>query len=140
MVLAARLELLRYGLVTEAQDLLNVVDTGEKDEDENEEAVEEKTAEPLINAEADAKLRIEIEEAVQRMKDNAGVQPGQEPAPSRNVETLRQMYVKTFLKKLAGKNVCPRCKGGWQKVVLYKSRIVYSLKPGTVSTAVGYVC
>lgn len=135
MVLAARLELLRYGLITEAQELLYSVNTGEKDDD-NEEAEEADAAEP-IDAEQDANLRIEIEEAVERMKLKAGVNSGQEPAPTRNVETLRQAYIKGFLKKLSGANKCPRCKGGWQKIVLYKSRIVYSLRPGTVSTAVG---
>nr|CAG4636748.1 EOG090X00BV [Ceriodaphnia reticulata] len=136
MVLAARLELLRYGLITDAQQFLQVVNTGEHDEDEGSEAEEEGASKPA-SEEADENLRIEISEAIQRMKEDAGVNFVDEPAPTRNVENLRQMYIKGFLKKLAGKNKCGKCKGGWQRVVLYKSRIVYSLTAGTVSTAVG---
>lgn len=136
MVLAARLELLRYGLITEAQQFLQVVNTGEHDEDDGSEAEEEGVPKPA-SEEADENLRIEIAEAVQKMKEDAQVNFVDEPAPTRNVENLRQMYIKGFLKKLAGKNKCTKCKGGWQKVVLYKSRIVYSLTAGTVSTAVG---
>ena len=136
MVLSARLELLRYGLITEAQQLLQVVSTGEHDEDEGSEAEEEGAKKPA-NEEADEYLRIEIADHVQRMKAEAGVNYVDGPALTRNVENLRQTFVKGFLKKLAGKNKCVKCKGGWQKVVLYKSRIVFNLTAGTVSTAVG---
>lgn len=134
IVLSARLELLCCGLITEAQELLKVVDTGEHDEElEGLDAIDtEKDDE-----EANESLRIEVNEAVQRMKEKAGIHIGEEPAPTRNVENMRQTYLKSFLKKIGTRNKCYRCGGGWHKIVIYKSRIVYSLRPGTVSTAVG---
>lgn len=182
MILSARLELLRFGLIIEAQELLSVIDIDEDGFNEDDKAEEDdmeemdeidekkyqekkekkdkknkkdkksKKGDGGITKDDDVKKELEkqkrlsmlknlLEETVEKMKEKASVGSREEQAPTRHVETLKHLYMKTFLNRLPGKkssSVCSRCKGGWHKIVLYNSRIVYSLKGDTVSTAVGY--
>lgn len=139
MVLVAQLELLLYGLITEAQELWQHVNPHEETNADDDEEAEEEGKKTVFSEEAEEELRIHIHEVVERMKKDAGVVSGARPALTRNVENLRQMFIKNFIDSISskGNSKCARCKGGWQKIILYKSRIVFSLKPGTVSTVVG---
>ena len=150
MILIARLELLKYGLITEAQQLHQIVEShgGDENDESASEAEEEaettdagtgKKSEKKDSKAVLEKLRKDIDEALDKIKSDNQIESGSIPTSTRNVETLRQMYINSFLKKLAVKKVCTACKGGWKKIVLYQSRIVFSLYCGTTSVAIGYV-
>nr|CAG4647637.1 EOG090X00BV [Moina brachiata] len=112
LLLAGQLDLLHNGLMTEALQLLEVLQIKEDQEEED-------------------------DEVVARMKKAAGVESEGDIPPTRNVETLRQMYVKSFIGKVAAASLCRKCKGGWKKLQQYKSQVVYILKPGTALKSVG---
>lgn len=139
MILVAQLELLQYGLITEALDLWQIVNPHDEEIEDDDEEAEEEGKKAFLSEEAEEHMRIHIHEVVEKMKKDAGIASGARPALTRNVENLRQTFIKTFLDSIATKanSKCTRCKGGWQKIILYKSRIVFSLKPGTVSAVVG---
>lgn len=139
MILVAQLELLQYGLITEALDLWQIVNPHDEEIADDDEEAEEVGKKAFLSEEAEEHMRIHIHEVVEKMKKDAGIASSARPALTRNVENLRQTFIKTFLDSIATKanSKCTRCKGGWQKIILYKSRIVFSLKPGTVSAVVG---
>lgn len=161
MILIARLELLKYGLITEAQQFHQIVEVhgvDENDESASETEVDAKEEDGIVLEEAEEdekkgsgekkkgketkatleKMMKDINEAMKKIKKEHGIKPNDIPPPiTRNVEHLRQSYINSFLKKLSVKKVCSLCKGGWKKVVLYQSRIVFSLYRGTSSVAIG---
>lgn len=134
-VLSGQLELLKYGLVTEAQQLASMgIKKHNLDEDEIKKSDKDKGAEE----QSLMQQALEIEQMVREFKENNGICEDQ--APTRCVESLRQTCTKEYLKKLVGAGKCKRCKGGWQNMVFYKSRIVFSLRRSTVSShQIGYI-
>lgn len=126
--------------MTEALQLVEVLQI--KEDQEEEDDVDEiiqaaKEREKSEHAEDDESLAIRIKEVVSKMKKAAGITRKGDIPPTRNVESLRQMYVKSFISKVVTASRCRKCKGGWKKLQLYKSQIVYILKPGTALKSVG---
>ena len=78
----------------------------------------------------------DIQAQVSKFKEEAG-DLLEENSSSRHVENLRLLLTKSFYHRQTAGTKCISCSGGWKTIVFYKSRIVYTLKPGTVSTAIG---
>nr|CAG4649915.1 EOG090X00BV [Sida crystallina] len=142
-LLVGQLKLLEEGLLIPAQQLkqLSRVHDESDEEDEDKEKKDKKTSKSQARKVVDQKKKIEIEAKVQSLLEENKVAWNEasvsgKPLPTRHVESQRQQWVNDFQKQtVMGK--CSKCSGGWSKVVLYKSRIVFVLKPGTVSTAIG---
>lgn len=128
-----QLQLLKYGLITEAHNLWQKVKPDEEDYDEEEGKTTQLSEEQRIE------LRINIKEEIDRAKADAGITCGDNPPTTRNVENLRFEFLKLFMQKFqTGKKKCAQgCKGGFEKVQQYRSRIVYSLKHDTPTTSLG---
>jgi hypothetical protein len=57
--------------------------------------------------------------------------------PTRHAEGQKQILIDEYKKKAMNAGKCAHCEGGWKKIALYKSRIVFSLRPGTEATGIG---
>ena len=135
-LLAGQLELLEHGQLIPAQQLKELAHIKD-DLDEEEEEVKPSTKSHKSKAQ-DQELKQDIESKVKSLLEECGaLEQSEKPLPTRHVEGLRQTLINEYKKKavLAGK--CSHCEGGWKKIVLYKSRIVFSLRPGTVATGIG---
>jgi len=127
-MLIGQLELLRYGLITEAQLLAESIHVDE----DNEEEIE--AGEIKMKKKGETNKVADIEEKVLQFKEAAGVIESQpECPPTRSVESIKE----SLLKNLKERKTCMKCKGAWKKIVLYKSRVVYSLTSKTVTMGVG---
>ena len=139
--MCGQLELLKQGLVTEAQELIENVDfsSAEEDEEEEDKKKTKTKTKKTKRAGRDADVAKQVEEAVKRLKERGGAVCSQEDqAPTRSVESLRQAYVNEFLKKNQSKANCVECKTkGWKSIMLHDSRIVYSVYSGGVTVPVG---
>lgn len=133
VLLVGQLQLLKYGLIAEAHNLWQKVKPIEEDFDEEEGKTSQLTEEQLCE------LRMNIQEEIDRAKKDAGISCGDNPPLTRNVENLKMEFLKLFMQKFqAGKKKCSQgCKGGFDKVQQYRSRIVYSLKHDTPTTSLG---
>lgn len=128
-MIIGQLELLHYGLITEAQQLAESIHIDE-DYDEEVEPGESKT-----QKQGERNKVEDIQEKVLQFKEAAGVVEGQrECPPTRSVESIKE----SLLKSLKERKSCMKCKAGWKKMVLYRSRVVYCLTSKTVSMGVGY--
>ena len=81
----------------------------------------------------------EIEAQVKKYKEMAGITKPDHRVTSRHVESMRLALVKQFNARISAATKCKDCKGGWDKIVFYKSKIVYVLKKDTLITNIGYV-
>nr|CAG4641431.1 EOG090X00BV [Eurycercus lamellatus] len=134
-IFSGQLELLKYGLITDAQQLMESMENRDYEAGEEDEKVDRAQSD-----ESDAQFKMEIEELVEKIKLKNGVTSQEDSMPTRNVESLRQAFVFNFIHDLSnGKSPCRKCKGGWNKMVLYKSQIVFDLKPNTEYCALGGV-
>ena len=132
-LLAGQLELLEYGQLIPAHQLKELFPFNDKKEGKGRPSTKSHNARAQ-----DQKLKQDIEAKVKSLLEECGVlKQDEKPYPTRHVEGLRQTLINEYKKKavLAGK--CSHCEGGWKKIVLYKSRIVFSLRPGTVATGIG---
>ena len=134
-LLTGQLELLRYGLLTQAQQLKDSLQLSDNDDEDVDDTIKYSKKSQKKALDEEAAIR-EIEAQVAKFKAEAG-DFLQEDSSSRHVENLRLMLTKNFYSRLSAGTKCAKCKGGWKTIVFYKSRIVYTLKAGTVSTAVG---
>ncbi len=120
--MAGQLKLLDYGLLIPAQELKEIVKQEDKEEGK----------ERRSKSYMDERRKQEIEDKVQNyLKESGALQLEEKPLPTRHVEAMRQSIIKEY--KQASKK-CDTCSGGWHKIILYESRIVYSLKHGTIDT------
>jgi hypothetical protein len=120
--LEGQLKLLDYGLLIPAQELKEIV------KQEDKEGGRGRRSKSCM----DEQRIQEIEEKVQNyLKESGALQWEEKPLPTRHVEAMRQSLIKEC--KQASKK-CDTCSGGWHKVILYESRILYSLKNGTMDT------
>jgi hypothetical protein len=86
----------------------------------------------------DQELKLYIEAKVKSLLEECGaLEQNEKPYPTRHVEELRQTLISEYKKKATTTGKCTHCNGGWNKVVLDKSRILFSLRPGTVATGMG---
>jgi len=129
------LELLRYGLLTQAQQLAEYTRSNDNENEDVDETIKYSTKSQKKAVEEEEAVR-EIEAQVAKFKKEAG-DLVEKNTTSRHVENLRLTLAKSFYQRQGSGTKCLTCSGGWKTIVFYKSRIVYTLKPGTVSTAVG---
>ncbi len=86
----------------------------------------------------DQEKKRDIEAKLKSLLEECGVlEQDEKPYPTRHVEGFRQTLISEYKKKAATNGKCTHCNGGWKKIVLYKSRIVFSLRSGTVATGIG---
>ena len=128
-----QLQLLKYGLITDAYNLWQNVKPNVEDYDED----EGKTTQ--LNEEQLHELRVNIEEEIKRAKQVAGITSGNNPPPTRHVENMKMEFLKQFMLKFkTGKKKCAQgCKGGFERIQPYRSHIVYSLRHDTPTTSLG---
>ena len=126
---------MRYGLLTQAQQLVDSIHIGENKHEDVDDTVRYATKTQKKALDEEEAVR-EIEAQVKKFKEDAG-DLLEENCTSRHVENLRLTLTKNFYHRQSAGTKCLTCSGGWKTIVFYKSRIVYTLKPGTVSTAVG---
>nr|CAG4642277.1 EOG090X00BV [Evadne anonyx] len=134
-LLTGQLELLRYGLLTQAHQLTDRMHSEEDENEDVDDTIKYSTKTQRKTLDEEEAVR-EIEAQVEKYKEEAG-ELLEEDCSSRHVENLRLLLTKTFYHRQSAGTKCVTCSGGWKSIVFYKSRIVYTLKPGTVSTAVG---
>lgn len=133
LVLVGQLQLLKYGLIIDAHNLWQKAKPTVEDYDED----EGKTTQ--LNEEQLEELRLNIEEEIKRAKEDAGITCGDNPPPTRHVENMKMEFLKLFMLKFkTGKKKCAQgCKGGFERIQQYRSRIVYSLRHDTPTTSLG---
>lgn len=136
--MTGQLELLDHGLLIPAQQLKEQAHIHDNETDDVDEYMKVSSKSQQARA-RDGQLKKEIEAVVRTALKECGSLMEDKPFPTRHVEGLRQALIKDFQKRATHAGKCANCDGGWKKIVLYKSRIVFSLKPGTVATAMGSV-
>ena len=134
-LLVGQLELLSRGLLIASQQLKELVHINDDDDGDAEEA--KVMGRSKQAKQHKLKTEKEIEATVERILRDEGQSETERPPPSRHVEHERQMIINEFRKRVTASGKCLSCDGGWKKVMLYKSCIVFILKTGTVSTAMG---
>ena len=136
VVLAGQLELLSCGLLVESQFIRSLDKSFDgilEDDSECKAHLKSKKGTSV-----DPNLIANVEAKVKEFKEAAGISADFRPRiSSRNTEAARLTLVKEFAQRIARIKRCPKCKGAWKKLIFYESRIVFSLKTGTVATAVG---
>jgi hypothetical protein len=134
-LLAGQLQLLEHGQLIPAQQLKELAHI--KDDLDEEEEVKPSTKSQKSKAQ-DQELKQDIEAKVKSLLEECGaLEQEEKPLPTRHVEGLRQTLINDYKKKAVLSGKCSQCEGGWKKIVLYKSRIVFSLRAGTVATGIG---